>query len=178
MSAVPTVACVAGSEGSSLSAEDVELSEAGPEDRSSLFELFAGIVERREGFPHSPPLSDADFEASWGATVAAVVAARAGTEVVGAYYLRPNSVGRAAHIANGGYMVAPPWRCRGVGRMLVEHSLVRARALSFDAMQFNLVFESNPARRLYEDLGFQVVGRIPRAVEGEDALVYWRSLDA
>ena len=65
----------------------------------------------------------------------------------------------------------------GVGKKLVEHSLREARRLGFDAMVFNLVFESNPARSMYERLGFAEVGRIPRAVEGEDALVYWRSLE-
>ena len=39
---------------------------------------------------------------------------------------------------------------------------------------FNMVFESNPARRLYERLGFEAVGRVPEAVGGEDAIVYWR----
>ena len=49
-------------------------------------------------------------------------------------------------------------------------------ALGFDAIQFNLVFESNPARTMYEALGWTEVGRVPHAVEGEDAIVYWRSL--
>lgn len=43
-------------------------------------------------------------------------------------------------------------------------------------MQFNLVFESNPAPRLYERLSFRAVGRVPEAVDGEDAIVYWRRL--
>jgi hypothetical protein len=29
---------------------------------------------------------------------------------------------------------------------------------------------------MYEQLGFEVVGRVPDAVEGEDAVIYWRSL--
>jgi ribosomal protein S18 acetylase RimI-like enzyme len=52
-----------------------------------------------------------------------------------------------------------------------------ARQLGFDAMMFNLVFESNTARQMYRRLGFEEVGRIPRAVEAEDALIYWRSLE-
>ena len=43
---------------------------------------------------------------------------------------------------------------------------------------FNLVFESNPARYLYEGFGFQAVGRVPQAVEGEDAIVYWRRVSS
>jgi RimJ/RimL family protein N-acetyltransferase len=38
------------------------------------------------------------------------------------------------------------------------------------------VFASNPARRLYERLGFVPIGRIPDAVDGEDAVIYWRRL--
>ena len=60
---------------------------------------------------------------------------------------------------------------------MVEHSLRQARRLGFDAMQFNLVFESNPARSMYRKLGFEEVGRIPDAVDGEDAVIYWRSLE-
>ena len=58
----------------------------------------------------------------------------------------------------------------------MEHSLGEARRLGFDAMMLNLVLKSNPSRRLYECLGFEVVGRVPEAVDGEDAYVYWRRL--
>jgi hypothetical protein len=59
---------------------------------------------------------------------------------------------------------------------MVTHSLDEARRLGFDALQFNLVFASNPARRMYRELGFQEIGVIPAAVDGEDAVIYWRSL--
>lgn len=156
----------------------VDLAPARPEDRPALFDLFAGVVARLEGFPQAPPLTEGDFEAAWGTGVSVVVVARAGAEgkVVGGYSLKANFPGRAGHIANAGYVVEASWRRRGIGRALVEDSLAEARRLGFDAMQFNLVFESNPARRLYEELGFVVTGRVPAAVEGEDALVYWRSL--
>ena len=97
-----------------------------------------------------------------------------GGGLVGAYYLKPNFAGRGAHVANAGYFVVPARRGQGVGRLLVEDSLWRAPLLGFDAMQFNLVFASNPARRLYEELGFRVTGHVPDAVDGEDAVVYWR----
>ncbi|HZU78443.1 MAG TPA: GNAT family N-acetyltransferase, partial [Acidimicrobiales bacterium] len=124
-------------------------------------------------FPQAPPLSETEFSAVWDGHPAAVVARHEG-RVAGAYALKANFPGRAAHIANAGYVVAPEFRRRGLGRVLVEDSLRRAADLGFDAMQFNLVFASNPARRLYESLGFTVTGTVPEAVEGEDAFVYWR----
>lgn len=145
-------------------------------ERDALFALFSGIVERGEGFPQAPPLTEADFDAAWGTGARLVVAAWSGGELAGAYSLKANFAGRAAHIANAGYVVDPAWRRRGVGRALVEDSLVRAAALGFDAMQYNLVFVSNPARRLYEELGFEATGRVPDAVDGEEALVYHRRL--
>jgi ribosomal protein S18 acetylase RimI-like enzyme len=53
----------------------------------------------------------------------------------------------------------------------------RARSLGFDALQFNFVFETNPARSLYERLGFQEVGRVPDVIDGEAVCIYWRKLD-
>jgi len=147
-------------------------------DVESLFALFEQVVAAKEGYPHAPPLTRAGFDATWITPVTATVVARlerpSGPEVVGAYYLRPNFVGRAAHIANAGYVVGAPWRRTGIGRLLVEDSIRRAAVLGFDAVQFNLVFASNPARRLYEELGWRVIGRVPDAVDGEDALIYWR----
>jgi ribosomal protein S18 acetylase RimI-like enzyme len=154
----------------------VDLAAATPGDHDALFVAFARIVEAREGFPQAPPLERAEFDDYWLAHSATVVVAREHRELAGAYYVKPNFVGRAAHIANAGYFVVAEHRGAGIGRALVDHSMHEARRLGFDALLFNLVFESNPARRLYESFGFTVVGRIPSAVDGEDALVYWRQL--
>jgi len=123
----------------------------------------------------SPATSEV-FDATWVRPVSVVVAARVGGAFAGAYYLKPNQPGRAAHIANAGYLVDRRFRGRGIGRALVLDSIERAPAYGFDAIQFNLVFESNPARRLYEELGWLEIGRVPRAVDGEDALIYWRAV--
>ena len=145
-------------------------------ERDALFALFAAVVEAKEGFPEQPPLTAEAFAAAWDPPRIAVVA-RLGAGLAGAYSLRPNFPGRAAHVANAGYVVDARFRRQGIGRVLVEDSLEQAKALGFDAMQFNLVFASNPARLLYEELGFEVTGRVPSAVEGEDAFVYWRRLE-
>jgi GNAT superfamily N-acetyltransferase len=155
--------------------EPLGLGPLGADDHDALFELFTRVVSKGEGFPHQPPLTREAFSATWIDPVTLTVAARLGDRLVGSYYLKPNFVGRASHIANAGYMVSERWRGLGVGRRMLEDSIWRAPLLGFDAIQFNLVFESNPARSLYEELGWRVVGRLPGAV-GEDCLVYWRDV--
>ena len=151
-----------------------------PDERDALYRAVRPDRAGQGGLSPLPPLTVAMFDATWGTsatvTIAARVASGAGEELAGAYYLRPNFAGRAAHIANAGYVVAAPWRRRGIGRVLVEDSVTRAPSFGFDAIQFNLVFASNPARALYEELGWRQVGHVPDAVDGEDALIYWRRL--
>jgi GNAT superfamily N-acetyltransferase len=154
----------------------VEMRPATPDDHDELFSAFAQIVATGEGFPQEPPLTRPEFDDYWIAHSSAVWIAEHDGVLAGAYYIKANFVGRAAHIANAGYFVLEAHRGIGLGRALVEHSLREAPRLGFDAMQFNLVFESNPARAMYRELGFREVGRVPAAVRGEDAVIYWRAL--
>jgi GNAT superfamily N-acetyltransferase len=152
---------------------DLTIRAAEDSDREVLFALFSMVVAEGRTFPTTPPANQDDFNAAWW-TKAAIFVAHVGAELAGSYYLNPNFRGRAAHIGNAGYMVHSDFRGQGIGTRLVEHSIATAPGFGFDALMFNLVFESNPARSLYERLGFEVVGRVPEAVGGEDALVYWR----
>jgi GNAT superfamily N-acetyltransferase len=156
--------------------DDVEIRPIRAGEEVELFELFARIVAAKEGYPHAPPLTRDAFDETWVDHVSVVVVARCEGFLAGAYYLKPNQPGRAAHIANAGYVVDRPFRRRRVGRLLVEDSITRAPLFGFDAVQFNLVFASNPARALYEELGWRQIGQVPQAVEGEDAIIYWRAV--
>jgi ribosomal protein S18 acetylase RimI-like enzyme len=110
-----------------------------------------------------------------------VVADNAGA-IVGTYYLRANQQGGGAHVANCGYMTAPDAQGRGVAAAMCEHSLGEARRRGFRAMQFNFVVSSNErAVRLWQRLGFAIVGRVPQAFAHPrlglvDALVMHRAL--
>lgn len=156
---------------------EVVIRPARAEDYRELHAAFAAVVLADEGYPHEPgPLPYEEFASYWLEKKSLVVVGHVGQRLAGSYHLNPNFLGRAAHIGNGGYFVVPEMRGRGIGTALVTHSLLAARELGFDAMQFNLVLESNPARRLYERLGFEAVGRIPDAVDGHAGIVYWRRL--
>jgi ribosomal protein S18 acetylase RimI-like enzyme len=149
-------------------------------DHDELLAAFAAIVAAGEGYPQDPaePVTWATFEPYWLAPARASYVARdaATDELAGAYTMKANGYGRAAHVGNAGYFVVPAARGLGLGEALVRHSFETARAHGFDALQFNFVFASNPARRLYERLGFEVVGRVPDVIDGEDVYLYWRRL--
>jgi L-amino acid N-acyltransferase YncA len=89
--------------------------------------------------------------------------------VIGGYTLRPNQPGRGAHVCNATYVVARSARGLGVGRAMGEHSLAEARSLGFTAMQFNAVVATNAAAvRLWQQLGFAIVGTVPGAFRRGD----------
>jgi RimJ/RimL family protein N-acetyltransferase len=102
--------------------------------------------------------------------------------IAGTYYIRPNQPGRGDHVANGGYIVAPHARGKGLAQRMCEHSIETARRLGFRAMQFNYVVATNAAAvRTWERCGFAVVGRLPGAFRHKDlgpvdVLVMYRAL--
>ena len=102
--------------------------------------------------------------------------------IVGTYILRPNQSGGGSHVANAAFMVASDAQGCGVGRAMAEHCLNEARRMGFRAMQFNYVISTNtPAIRLWQELGFEIVGTLPDAFrhpekEYVDVYVMFRSL--
>ncbi len=145
-------------------------------DEPDLFAAYAEVVAAGGAFPRRPPADRATFRTAWIEASTVVSVARVGQDIVGGYFIKPNFPGLAAHIANAGYLVAHEFRGQGIGRALALHSLKEAHRHGFDAMMFNLVMENNPSRRLWANLGFNEIGRIPHAVEGQAALMYWRPL--
>jgi predicted GNAT superfamily acetyltransferase len=63
-------------------------------------------------------------------------------------------------------MVAGYARSRGVGRALGEYALSWAREQGYAAMQCNAAVESkHVAVRLWQALGFHIIGTVPEAFE-------------
>ena len=146
-----------------------------PSDELALFAAWAEAVERGE-FPRRPPAREEAFRRAWLEDKSCVLVALDGDSLAGSYFIRPAYEERGSDIANAGYLVPGAHRRRGVGRALLEHSLAEARRRGFRAMLFLRVGASNPSGRMYEEAGFERVGRIPGGLGDEDALIFWRAL--
>ncbi|KAF2110817.1 histone acetyltransferase-like protein [Lophiotrema nucula] len=80
---------------------------------------------------------------------------------LGSFYVKPNYPGRSSHVCNGGFLVTPAARNRGVGKLLGQAYLEWAPKLGYKYSVFNLVYETNvPSLRIWDSLGFERVGRI------------------
>ena len=164
----------------------VEFVLAGTRDLPPLAKLYDRIVTEGSSYPHDRLLSQDDFQDYWVRGKSTVVAYErprpADPHLLGAFYLKPNWPGRARHVANAGFIVAPEWRNRGLGWLLGAIMLDYAKELGYRSVIFNLVFAENQvARHLWEKLGFTRVGVIPGAVRKndgtyQDAMILFRSL--
>lgn len=158
---------------------------ASQEDIEPLRRLYKVIVDEGSSYPHDRFPGEDDFMEYWfhgKTTVAAYLLDREDHGMLGAFYLKPNWPGRARHVANAGFIVAPEWRNKGLGWILGATMLEYAKNLGYHSVIYNLVFSENkPARHVWKKLGFAEIGRIPSAVYKnngtyQDAIIMWRSL--
>jgi L-amino acid N-acyltransferase YncA len=172
-------------------------------DRDAVWNIFHKVVAAGDTYALDPNISREDSLAYWFASGTrtyvveedAVEASVAVTEkltasptitqarqILGTYILRPNQSGGGSHVANAGFMVSASAREQGLGRAMAEHCLSEARRLGFRAMQFNYVISTNTAAiRLWQDLGFEIVGTLASAFRHPDkgyvdVYVMYRSL--
>ena len=151
-------------------------------DGEAIWRIIGPVIREGETYTLDRDMDRESALQYWmGADNACFVAELDG-KIVGTYYLRRNQAGGGAHVCNCGYMVAAEARGHGVARAMCEHSLETARRHGFCAMQFNFVVSTNVgALRLWENLGFQIVGRLPDAFDSPihgpvDAYVMFRNL--
>jgi GNAT superfamily N-acetyltransferase len=166
----------------------VELDYIHPHEHELVNSLLNLVILEGKTYPQNQPLSQAEFATYWLSQDAFVVrtciqeAQDHPQEVLGGFYLKPNFPGRCSHICNAGFIVQPGLRGQGIGRFMGEAMLEIAANLGYEAVMFNLVFETNiPSLQLWQSLEFNIIGQIPRAVklaDGQvvDALILYRSL--
>lgn len=156
--------------------------EASEQDFDAIWPIFQEIVAAGETYAYARDTSKAEALKIWLHTPRKTFVVEEDGRILGTYYLKTNQAGPGSHVCNCGYMVGSQARGRGLATLMCEHSQQVAVALGYKAMQFNFVASSNEgAVRLWQKLGFETVGRLPKAFNHPakglvDALVMYKWL--
>lgn len=152
-------------------------------DYDGVWEIFLNVISRGDVFSFLPETPKSDLKKLWFAdNMDTFVAVDNSGKIVGSYYVKPNQPGLGSHIANGGYMVHPEEKGKGIGRLLCQHSIDFAREKGYLGMQFNMVISTNAsAVKLWKSFGFSIIGTIPQAFRHQklglvDAYIMYKSL--
>jgi GNAT superfamily N-acetyltransferase len=142
----------------------VAIREASGHDRDAVRDIFHAVVAEGETYAFDPGMPRDEALAYWFHPGTRTYVAESDGRVVGTSILKPNQPGLGSHVSNAAFMVSPSARGLGVGRAMGEHCLDEARRLGYRAMQFNFVVSTNEAAvKLWERLGFTIVGTLPGA---------------
>lgn len=143
----------------------VEFRQADDDDWAAIWAIFSAVVAAGDTYAYPPDTSFDEGRRLWMEGAGRVVyVALVENEVVGTAYARPNMPGLGDHVANAGWMISPDHRGMGLGRSFAEYVIEQAKSDGYQAMQFNAVVASNEgAIRLWESLGFEIVGSVPGA---------------
>lgn len=153
------------------------------EDENALYKIFQEVVDSGTQFPYECSSVQEFHRQFLNPKSHVYVCYSSSQELLGGFYIRANFPGRSGHIANAAYMIKGQYRGQGIGTLLINASLELAKNLGFQAMQFNMVLSQNVrAIRLYQKLGFNIIGTIPQAVRNpdgsyQDGYVMHRKLD-
>lgn len=152
------------------------------DDHAPIWQIIGPVIRQGETLALPRNMREAEAVRYWTGPDRRTFIAEESGVAVGTYYIRPNQLGGGSHVANCGYVTRVDAGRKGVARAMCEHSLSEARRCGFRAMQFNFVISTNErAVRLWRDLKFREVGRLPAAFQRPDgdfvdALVMFREL--
>jgi len=153
-------------------------------DGPAILEIILPVIREGATYTLDMDMGEAEALAYWLAPEKETFVAEENGVIVGTYFIRPNQAGGGRHVCNCGYMTRTTALGRGVARAMCQHSLAHARERGYRAMQFNFVVSTNErAVRLWQSMGFEIVGRLPGAFRHPvnayvDALVMYQRIPA
>lgn len=161
----------------------MQIREATPDDFDEIWPIFHEVSSAGETYAYPRGTSRKEAERLWMDVPRQTFVIEIDGQIAGTYYIKTNQAGPGSHVCNCGYMVASTARGKGIATALCEHSQSVAVQLGYKAMQFNFVASTNDsAVRLWQKLGFEIAGRLPRAFNHPakgfvDALVMYKWLE-
>ena len=142
----------------------LEIRKAISADAGQIWKIIQPIILNGDTYVFDPKSTKEEMLVYWYGQDKHTYVATENDKIVGTFFIKDNQPGLGSHIANAAYMTLPAASGQGIGKTMGEFSLEEAKRLGYKAMQFNIVVKSNErALRLWEKLGFKIVGEIPEA---------------
>ncbi len=133
-------------------------------DKEEIWKILKEVISKGDSFAFNPNTSKEKMMAYWMESEKHTYVAILDNTVVGSFFIKANQPGLGSHIANAGYVTSPLASGKGIGKAMGQFSLKEAKRLGYKAMQFNIEVKSNErAVRLWQSLGFKIIGEIPEA---------------
>ena len=151
-------------------------------DKGAVWPIINAVIAGGDTYVYPPDSSEDEMVEYWFGAEKHTYVAELHGKIVATFWLKANQPGLGSHVGNAAYMVSPSAKRLGTGRQMAEYSIDEARRLGFTAMQFNFVVSTNErAVRLWQALGFEIVGTLPGAFRHSqhgfvDAYVMFRAL--
>ena len=161
----------------------MNIREATDEDFDEIWNIFKEVVSLGDTYAYAPNTSKEGALKIWIQVPLKTFIIEENNKLLGTYYIKTNQAGPGGHVCNCGYIVSSAARRKGLATTMCEHSQKIAIELGYKAMQFNFVASTNDgAIRLWNKLGFAIVGRLPKAFNHPskgfvDALVMYKWLE-
>jgi len=143
----------------------IDLRKALDADKRVVWQIIREVIAAADTYVFPPESLEKDLLVYWFAPDKHTYVATCDGEIVATFWIKANQPGFGSHVANAAYMVSARSRGKGIGKQIALWSLDEARRLGFTAMQFNFVVKTNPAVKLWLDVGFAIIGEIPDAFE-------------
>ena len=161
---------------------EIVIRKAEQQDHEAIWQIIREVISRGDTYVFSPDSSRKKMLDYWCSEHCHTYVAVMDRAVAGTFIIKDNQPDLGSHVSNASFMTAPKYEGRGVGRALGEYALKEAKRLGYKSMQFNIVVKANEvAVRLWQKLGFRIVGEVPEAIRqssGEfvNAYIMWRDL--
>jgi GNAT superfamily N-acetyltransferase len=135
-------------------------------DANEIWEILKSIIHEGDSLAYSPQSTKEQMLGYWFDKNKHTYTALLDGKIVGTFFIQDNQPGLGSHVANAGYATSPKAYGQGIGKQMGIFSLEEARKLGYKAMQFNIVVKTNErAVKLWQDLGFKIIGEIPEAFQ-------------
>lgn len=142
----------------------IDIRKAVRADNDQIWEIIRQVISSGDTYVFDPESSKEKMLAYWCGPDKHTYVAILNGNIVGTFMMKDNQPDLGSHIANAGYMTLLTAAGQGIGKTMGEFSLEEAKRLGYKAMQFNNVIKSNErAVRLWQKLGFSIIGEIPDA---------------